>query len=83
MALVGKPVSSAVSSELVARVAPNQETGIANAVHAEAVLGNVGHGIALGLFREPPACLIACEQKQMILEEYAPSRVADLGFTEF
>ena len=46
MALVGKPVATAVAGELVARVAPNQEPGIANTVQAEALLGDVGQGIA-------------------------------------
>ena len=55
---------------------------VANAVQAESLLGDVGHRIALGLFGKAPASLIACEQKKMTLEEYAPSRVAGLRFAE-
>ena len=82
MALIGEPISAAVSGNLVARVAPNQEPGVANAVYAKARLGDVGQRVWLGFFGKAPAGFVACEKKEVLLVKDAPPRVARLSLAK-
>ena len=76
MAGIREPIPPAVAGELVPWVAPDQEPRLANAVHAETLLGDVDHGVAIGLFDKSAPVLFAREEKEMALVEYAPPRIA-------
>ncbi len=48
MRQVGKPVPTAISQDLMASIATNQQSRLLDAMWTETLFGDVDHGVALG-----------------------------------
>ena len=83
MAGIWEPVPPASACELVAWIAPNEQSGLSNAMHAETLEGDVDHRVAIGLSGKAAPIFVAREEKQVALIEDAPPWIAGYCLASF
>src|SRR5271154_1058045 len=73
---IREPEPPAQPRDLVAGIARHPEPRLANAVHAEALLGDVDHRVAGGFLLKSAPIFVAGKEKEMTLVEHAPPGIA-------